>query len=122
LIVAQKTSELIIFSTGILSPVNIDSSILDLPLIIFPSRGIFSQGNTFIVSHIFISSIFLRIISSQLMTCACFAHNSINLEIASQAVFLDFDSKNFHKFISVIIATAASKYTCSLGINIIQNE
>lgn len=50
LIVPAKTVVPIDFSTGMLSPVIIDSSILEFPNVIVPSTGTFSPGFTRMVS------------------------------------------------------------------------
>ena len=56
LIVAPITSSPVCFSTGIDSPVIIDSSRVDCPSIITPSTGIFSPGRTKTMSPIITSS------------------------------------------------------------------
>jgi hypothetical protein len=109
LIVAQNTSSSIFFQTGRLSPVNIDSSILDSPSIITPSKGTFSPAGTDIISHTFISSIFTSSLVLLITLNAFFAHSSISFEIASPALFFALNSRYFHKLIKVMIATAASK-------------
>ena len=57
LILPPKTLLPIVFSTGILSPVSIASSIDVNPCVTAPSTGIFSPGLTIIVSPIFNISI-----------------------------------------------------------------
>jgi hypothetical protein len=59
--VQARTLSQIFLSTGILSPVSIDSSIVELPEIIIPSTGIFSHDFTKTMFQVFISSIFVSI-------------------------------------------------------------
>ncbi|MBT3726737.1 hypothetical protein HOG21_03410 [bacterium] len=62
------------------------------------------------ISHNFISSISFSIIFFQSKILAFLTCNSSSFDIASHAFDLALYSKYFHRFISVIIATAASKY------------
>jgi hypothetical protein len=73
------------------------------------SSAIFSQAFTTTISHSFISSISFSTNFSQTKTYAFLTQSSSNFAIASQAFDFALASKYFHKFIRVIIATAASK-------------
>jgi subtilase family serine protease len=95
--------------TGILSHVNIDSSIFADQVSITPSRATFSQAFTTITSQTFISSMSFSITLPQEITEALFAHSSSNFPIASHAFVFALYSKYLPRLIRVIIATAASK-------------
>jgi len=66
------------FSTGILSPVSIDSSILECHEINTPSIGTFSPGFTMMISHFFTSSIGTSTMISPLFTLAVLGASHIN--------------------------------------------
>ena len=101
-----------LFSTGILSPVSIDSSIAVLPSITSPSTGSFLPGLTNTISPTTTSSTETIISLLSLITVAVFGTNPINFFIASEVLPLDTASKYLPKVISVNIVTAASKYKC----------
>jgi hypothetical protein len=72
----------IFLSTGILSPVSIDSSRVAFPEIIFPSTGILSPGFIKIVYQILIFSTSISLNSHQIFTSAFFGARLINFEMA----------------------------------------
>ena len=82
LIDAPVTLSPICFSTGILSPVSIDSSIVVCPSIIMPSTGIFSPGLTRIISPVLTSSIRTSCSPSSFKTVAVFGLRPISVFIA----------------------------------------
>ena len=102
----------ITFSTGILSPVNIDSSIAVEPSITSPSTGSFSPGLTNIISPKTTSSTGISTSFPSLIIVAVFGTNPINFLIASDVFPFEIASKYFPNVISVNIVTAASKYKC----------
>ena len=73
LIVAPITLVPICFSTGILSPVIIDSSTLEDPFVISPSTAIFSPGRTTIISPSCTSSTGMSTVAPSRTTRAVFA-------------------------------------------------
>ncbi|MBT4633420.1 hypothetical protein HOB94_05750, partial [bacterium] len=85
-------------NTGMLSQVNMLSSIFADHVNIFQSRAIFSQAFTTIISHNLTSSISFSIIFNHHITYAFLAHNSKSFQIASQALVFALCSKYFHKF------------------------
>ena len=101
-----------LFSTGILSPVSIDSSIDVFPSITSPSTGSFSPGFTITISETFTSSI--GIISSlpSLIIFAVLGANPISFLIASEVFPFDTASRYFPKVINASITAADSKYKC----------
>ena len=111
-ILAPITVLPIFFSTGILSPVSIDSSIEVLPSIISPSTGNFSPGFTKITSPTITSSIGILNSFPSLMIVAVLGANPISFLIASEVLPFDTASKYFPKVINVKITTADSKYKC----------
>lgn len=100
-IVPETTFEPTIFSTGMLSPVMLDSSTVKVPSIIVPSTGILAPGLINIISPTIISSTFISISFSSLITVATFGAKLINLFIASLVFPLDFVSKYFPTVINV---------------------
>ena len=82
LILAPTTLLPIVFSTGILSPVSIDSSIEVLPSITSPSTGIFSPGFTMTISPEITSSIGIVISLLSLIIVAVLGANPISAFIA----------------------------------------
>ena len=108
LIVAPITISPFLFSTGILSPVIIDSSTLVLPSIIIPSTGIFSPGLIIIISPVTTSLIGITISFLFLITLAVFACSPISFLIASEVWLLAIASRYLPKIINVIIMAAVS--------------
>ena len=101
-----------VFSTGILSPVNIDSSIDVLPSITSPSTGNFSPGLTKIISPTITSSIGTSISRPSRSINAVFGANPINALIACDVLPFETASKYFPNVIKVKITAADSKYKC----------
>ena len=83
LIVAPKISSPVFFSTGRLSPVNIDSSMADEPSTKMPSTGIFSPGRTITISPGTTSSVSISISLPSRITRAVFACKPTSFLIAA---------------------------------------
>jgi len=98
-----------IFSTGILSPVSIDSSMLECPTIKTPSIGTFSHGLTMIISPFFTCSIGISIIVLPLLTLAVLGANPMSLAIVCDVDHFAFASKSFPKETNMINNPATSK-------------
>ena len=98
-----------VFSTGILSPVSIDSSVDVIPSITSPSTGNFSPGFTTIISFTITSSIGITISVLFLITVAVFGAKPISLFIACDVFPFEIVSKYLPKVISVNIVAAESK-------------
>jgi hypothetical protein len=96
-------------STGILSQVNIDSSIEAFQEIIFQSTGILSQGFTKIMSHSFISSISSSLNSLLIFTKAFLGVKLISFLIASFVFAFDIVSRYFQKHTKVSKNAETSK-------------
>ena len=96
------------FSTGILSPVIMASSIVECPSIITPSTGIFSPGFINTVSPFDTSSIPISITSPFLIILAFFAWKFTNFFIAAEALPLLKVSKYFPNITKAIIIAADS--------------
>ena len=109
LTVAAKTRDPGSLSTGMLSPVSIDSSTFERPDVTVPSAGIFSPGSTTTVSPGASSSGSTRTSIPPRTTRACFAPSSASLAIASLALPLALASKYLPSRISVMIIAALSK-------------
>ena len=97
-----------LFSTGRLSPVNIDSSTDEYPSITTPSKGIFSPGRTNNTSPTTISSTFTTDSTPSLIMFAVFGARFISLLIASVVRPFDTASKYLPKVIKVSITAADS--------------
>ena len=110
LIVQANTFDQIFFSTGILSQVSMDSSILEYQETISQSTGTFSQGLTIIISQFITSSIAISTAFSHLLTLAVFGASHINFSIASEVFHFAFASRNFQIATKVIKKAATSKY------------
>ena len=111
-ILAPITVLPIFFSTGILSPVSIDSSIEVLPSIISPSTGSFSPGFTKIISPTITSSIGILTSFPFLIIVAVLGARPISFFIASEVFPFETASRYLPKVISVNMTTADSKYKC----------
>ena len=111
LILPPVTLSPLFFSTGILSPVNIDSSTEVYPCFTIPSTGIFSPGFTTITSPTATSSIGILTSFPSFITVASLGCSPINALIASEVLPLDTDSKYLPNIIKVIITPAVSKYS-----------
>ena len=98
------------FSTGMLSPVSIDSSTDVMPSTTSPSTGIFSPGLTTTMSPTSTSSIEISISLLFLMIIAVLGASPISFLIASEVFPFVTDSKYLPKVISVKITPADSKY------------
>jgi hypothetical protein len=109
-IVAHITLSHIVFETGILSQVIIDSSTEDIPLIISQSTGILVHGFTIIISHIFSSETGISNSTQSFITIAVLAQISISFFIASEVLPFVTASKYLPSKIKAIITQAVSKY------------
>ncbi|MPN08945.1 hypothetical protein SDC9_156233 [bioreactor metagenome] len=107
---APITFDPTVFSTGILSPVSIDSSIEVLPSTTSPSTGNFSPGFTRITSPTSTSSIEITTSFPSLIIVAVFGARPISFFIASEVLPLVTDSKYLPKVIKVKIVAPDSKY------------
>ena len=97
------------FSTGIGSPVNIDSSIDVLPCVTTPSTGTFSPGLTLTMSLINTCSIAISMSLLSRKTRAVLACKPIKRFIASLVFPLAFTSSAKPRLIKPIIMAVASK-------------
>ena len=109
-ILAPITLSPIFFSTGILSPVIMDSSIEVLPSTISPSTGRLCPGLTIIISPTLTSSTGTSSISPFFSTKAILGAKFMSFSIASEVLPLALPSKNLPKVIKVRITPADSKY------------
>ena len=98
------------FSTGRLSPVIMDSSTADTPVIITPSTGIFSPGLTTRISSLPTCSMGISRVCPFLTTRAVLACNPMSFLIASEVRPLALASRNLPKITNVIKKAAVSKY------------
>ena len=96
-------------STGTLSPLIIDSSMDEEPLMITPSTGIFSPGLTVMTSPCTTSTTGISISTLSRSTLAVLGFNPINSRIALEAFVFAFASSNRPIKTSVIIITDESK-------------
>ena len=108
LILAPVTLLPTFFSTGILSPVSIDSSTDVYPSITTPSTGILVPGFTNSISPISTSSIGVSTSLPSTNTIAVLGCSPISFLIASDVFPFDFDSKYLPSKISAIIIPALS--------------
>ncbi len=99
------------FSTGMLSPVTIDSSTQDWPSRTTPSTGIFSPGRTTSKSPAAISEIGASISLPSRITVATSGASSASFLIAAEVFPLLTASRYLPKRMSVIITPADSKYS-----------
>ena len=97
------------FSTGIDSPVIIDSSTLEYPSTTMPSTGIFCPGLTIIMSPASTSSTGTTTSFPFTSTIAVFACSFISFLIASEVLPFAFASKNFPSRINASSNAATSK-------------
>ena len=114
-ILAPKTSSPTFFSKGRLSPVNIDSSIDELPSKIFPSTGICSPGLTQTRSPTVSSEILTSNSSPCRSIFAVRGCNCISFLIAFEALRLARDSIHRPNRTKAIIITEVSKYTSTFS-------
>ena len=112
LILAPITKLPTVFSTGMLSPVNIDSSIAVLPSITSPSTGNFSPGFTKTRSPTTTSSIGTSNSRPFRSIVAVFGANPIRALMACEVLPFETASKYFPSVIKVRITAADSKYKC----------
>jgi len=96
------------FSTGMLSPVSIDSSTDDTPSITTPSTGIFSPGRTSTISPTMTSAAGTVISFPSRTTRAVFAPSFINVRIACDVRPLAIASNSLPMRTSVIKIAAVS--------------
>ena len=107
--VPATTSEPGFFSSGIDSPVNIDSSTAELPSTNTPSTGIFSPGLIRNVSPIPTFSMGISNSTPSLITLAVLGCSPISWRIALEVLPLARVSKPDPKLMKANITTAASK-------------
>lgn len=108
-IVPPNTFAPSIFSIGILSPVSMDSSILECHDITIPSIGTFSPGFTMMISHFFTCSMGISTIVVPLLTLAVLGASPMSLAIVCEVDHFAFASKNFPKATNMINNPATSK-------------
>lgn len=108
-IVPPNTLAPIIFSTGILSPVSIDSSMLECQDTNIPSIGTFSPGFTIMISHFFTCSIGISTNIFPFLTLAVFGASPISFAMVCEVDHFAFASKNFPKTTNMINNHATSK-------------
>jgi hypothetical protein len=109
LMVAPKTFEPACFSTGMLSPVSIDSSTEDRPSVTTPSTGTFSPGRTMTMSPTATSSTGTSTSRPSRTMRAVFALRPMRRLIAEALVLLAFASSQRPKRMSAMMITDASK-------------
>ena len=109
LMVPAATVSPVAFSTGIGSPVSMDSSIAVCPSTTSPSTGIFSPGRTRTTSFSRTCSIAISSSLSSRITRAVFACNPIRRLIASEVRPRAFNSRARPRSIKPIIIAVASK-------------
>lgn len=97
------------FSTGMLSPVSMDSSMLECQESNTPSIGTFSPGLTMMMSHFFTFSIAMSTISFPLFTFAVFGASPISLAIVCEVDHFALASRYFPKATKVTNNHATSK-------------
>ena len=107
---AERTESSFSLKTGILSPVNADSSTDEFPLSTVPSTGTRCPGRTTTSSPTKTCSNGISISVLSRMTVAVFGARSINLVMASDVRFFDFASRYLPSVISVRIVEPDSKY------------
>jgi len=110
LILAPTTLSPAFFSTGMLSPVSIDSSIDELPNMIVPSTGIDCPGLTIIISPFNTSSTGISLSIPFLSTNAVFGDKSISFLMASEVLPFALASKYLPNVIKAKTTAADSKY------------
>ncbi len=98
-----------VLSTGIGSPVMVDSSMAEWPSVILPSTGIFVPGLTIMVSPIFTSlmGISISLLSRQIV--AVFDCSPRSFWIASPVRAFDFVSRYFPRMTKPITTIVTSK-------------
>ena len=99
-------------STGTLSPVSVDASMLDAPSITTPSAAIISPGRTTIMSPTRINTASIVVSSPSRKIVAVRAPNASNARNASPARRFARASKYRPANKKMVTATATSKYTC----------
>ncbi len=109
LIVAPMTVSPGFFSTGMLSPVIIDSSMVEAPSITMPSTGTFSPGLTITISSANTSSILIAASCPFLITVAFLGRRPISFLMASEVCPLALASRNRPIRISAMIIDEVSK-------------
>ena len=107
--VAANTLSPTFLSTGMLSPVSMDSSTDVKPSVISPSTGIFAPGFTSTMSFSSTSSIDISISFPFLITVAVFGASPISFLIASEVLPFDTASMDLPRSMSVIMTPAVSK-------------
>ena len=109
LIVAPITSSPAFLSTGMLSPVSIDSSTAERPSTTTPSTGIFSPGRTRTRSPTSTSSTGISLSRPSLITTAVLARKPISFRIASEVRPLATASNSLPSRIRVMMIAEVSK-------------
>ncbi len=97
------------FSTGIDSPVSMDSSTLEAPSITSPSAGIFSPGFTITVSPAMTDSAGTSISCPARTTCAVAGFRSISLRTAAEERFLIISSMYLPSSTKAMMTAETSK-------------
>ena len=110
LMVAPMTRSPAFLSTGIDSPVTMDSSMLEDPSVIFPSTGIFSPGLTRMMLPTLTFSIGISISSPPRMTRAVLACRCRSFLIASLVCAFALASMYRPRRIRAMMTAAVSKY------------
>ena len=109
--VPPMTSEPARFSTGMDSPVSMDSSTADAPSITSPSVGIFSPGFTMTVSPTITDSAGTSISAPSRITCAFAGFKSMSLRTAAEERFLIISSMYLPSSTNAMMTALTSKYT-----------
>ncbi|OPZ70247.1 MAG: hypothetical protein BWY81_00027 [Firmicutes bacterium ADurb.Bin467] len=110
---AAYTGSPAFLSTGMLSPVSIDSSIEVCPSTTVPSTGIFAPGLTTSMSPISTSSIGISRSAPFSRRIAVFGCRPISFLIASLVRPFETASSDFPSSISAMMTPAVSKYSAS---------
>ena len=100
-------------STGTLSPVSVDASMLDAPSVTTPSAAMISPGRTTIMSPTRINTASIVASSPSRKMVAVRAPNANNARNASPARRFARASKYLPANKKMVTATATSKYTCT---------
>ncbi len=121
LMVPATTASPFFLSTGIGSPVNIDSSIVLSPSVIFPSTGILSPGFTRNKSPFLIASIAMTLSVPFSTKMASVGANFNNSLMAPLVRLWALASNNCPNKTSVKITVVASKYKCTVPISVLNS-
>ena len=111
LVVAPYTGEPTVFSTGILSPVSMDSSMVEYPRTTSPSTGTFSPGRMAITSPDAIMSTGRSTSWPSRTTLAVLGLSSMRRRMASEVRPLARASRNRPRSMRAMMIAEVSKYT-----------